>query len=252
MNDYVGKANTAEGNGLWAYLDLDDAARYYIVMEMLSHTESYHGSTYLFRDRGEGQKWHFSPIWDMGNAFNGDPQQFFFNCDSYGNTWIPSLVCNSKFMDKVKKTWEWFMKHEYGDFMSDIDTYCSTIAAAAKADHARWANVNPPADGQSVCDNSDIEARKNAAKNHINTKINWLKGQWGNFSNSFYAEAERDDTDPAPLPDYAHTGIEDITAPDAADAPAVYYNLQGIRVANPTRGQLYIRTQAGQSKTIVF
>ena len=37
-------------------MDLDDAVRYYIVEELISHTESYHGSTYLFRDRGEGEE----------------------------------------------------------------------------------------------------------------------------------------------------------------------------------------------------
>jgi len=50
----------AKNNDLWRYIDLDDAARYYIVMEILDHWEAYHGSTYLFRDFGHGKKWHFS------------------------------------------------------------------------------------------------------------------------------------------------------------------------------------------------
>lgn len=61
MNDAVGE----NSDDLWSYLDLDDAARYYLVEEIVSHTESYHGSTYLFRDSGEGEKWHFSPLWDL-------------------------------------------------------------------------------------------------------------------------------------------------------------------------------------------
>lgn len=44
----------ANNDDLWRYLDLDDAARYYIVMEIIDHWEAYHGSTYLFRDFGAG------------------------------------------------------------------------------------------------------------------------------------------------------------------------------------------------------
>lgn len=243
MNQYVGKANATEGNILWAYLDLDDAARYYIIMEILSHTESYHGSTYLFRDRGEGQKWHFSPIWDMGNAFNGSTSDFFFNCDPYGNTWIPSICLNARFQDKVRETWKWFMSACYSDFMQDIDTYCNTIAAAARADHERWGNVNPPVNGQAVQDNTDMNSRKNAAKEKINRKINWLRSQWGDYSTGLFAEPKRDGTKAAPLPDYATSGIEGITSEDASGSPATYFNLQGIRVSNPTPGAIYIRRQ---------
>ncbi|MDE7136041.1 MAG: CotH kinase family protein, partial [Muribaculaceae bacterium] len=74
MNDFVG-ANSDE---LWSYLDLDDAARYYLAREIVSDVEAYHGSTYLFRDNGQNQKWHFSPIWDCGNAFNGRTDKFFY------------------------------------------------------------------------------------------------------------------------------------------------------------------------------
>ncbi|MDE5975699.1 MAG: CotH kinase family protein, partial [Muribaculaceae bacterium] len=90
MNDAVG----ANSDDLWRYMDIDDAARYYIVEEIISHYEAYHGSTYLFRDFGEGQKWHFSPLWDCGNAFRGPTNDFFYNNGPFGNTWISSLRCN--------------------------------------------------------------------------------------------------------------------------------------------------------------
>ncbi|MDE7109392.1 MAG: CotH kinase family protein, partial [Muribaculaceae bacterium] len=44
MNDAVG----ANSDDLWTLMDIDDAARYYIVEEIISHYEAYHGSTYLF------------------------------------------------------------------------------------------------------------------------------------------------------------------------------------------------------------
>ena len=50
------------------------------------------------------------------------------------------------------------------------------------------------------------------------------------------------------------TGEAGIKAPavDASDAPAVFYNLQGMEIANPTAGQIYIVKQGGKvSKQII-
>lgn len=252
MNNLVGKANTSEGDALWSYLDLDDAARYYLVEEICSHTESYHGSTYLFRDRGEGQKWHFSPLWDMGNAFNGSTDAFFYDCDLFGNTWIPSLRQNEKFNAKVRETWKWFMSSCYQGLMNDIDEYVSIISEAAKADKARWDGQPTPANGQPVVDNSDMNAKKQVVVNHLNSKINWLKNQFGDYA-GVYAEPERDTTPAAKLPDYAVTGIEDIEDIEADNnAAPVYYNLQGIRVASPAAGSIYIEVRGSQSRKVTF
>lgn len=47
------------------------------------------------------------------------------------------------------------------------------------------------------------------------------------------------------------TGILDITSPDA-DAPVEYYNLQGVRVADPAPGQVVIRRQGSSAiKTVI-
>ncbi|MCM1067449.1 MAG: hypothetical protein NC418_07755 [Muribaculaceae bacterium] len=47
------------------------------------------------------------------------------------------------------------------------------------------------------------------------------------------------------------TGVDAVDVVDEADAPAVYYNLQGVRVANPERG-LYIKVQGSKSTKIVL
>lgn len=46
------------------------------------------------------------------------------------------------------------------------------------------------------------------------------------------------------------TGIEDIV--DDANAEAVYYNLQGIRVANPEHGKVYIRVSGRTAEKVVY
>lgn len=44
-----------------------------------------------------------------------------------------------------------------------------------------------------------------------------------------------------------YTGIEDITVDE--NAPVEYFNLQGVRVANPENG-LYIRRQGGKATKV--
>lgn len=239
MNHAIG----TNDNNIWAYIDLDDAARYYLVTEILSHVEAYHGSTYLFRDRGEGQKWHFSPLWDMGNAFVGPTDGFFYDHDPYGNTWIPSMRCNAAFNQKVSDTWKWFMSNRFDGLFDDIDTYVSHISAAAVADRLRWKDAPVPWGGVDVSDNSNMEARRQAVVNHLNAKINWLKSQFGDYTAGTYTEPERDNTPAAPLPGDL-SGIENVSANSPTPEPH-YYNLQGLRVLNPAKGYYIERTNTG-------
>lgn len=251
MNDAIGRND----NVIWSYLDLDDAARYYLVNEIVSHVESYHGSTYLFRDRNltndDQQKWHFSPLWDMGNAFNGRTDEFLYNCDPFGNTWITSLRENQKFNDKVKATWLWFMQNKYSGIEKDIEEYVGHLAEAAKADRARWKYEPSPAGGSSVADNSDIQSKKLEVLAHLDSKIKWLKGKFGNYESGTYSEPERDTTPAAPLPNYVTTGLDSIEM-DNIPGVVEYYNLQGMKVSKPMRGEIYIIRQGNRSyKAIV-
>ena len=245
MNNYVG----ANDDRLWSYIDLDDAARYYLVEEIVSHTESYHGSTYLFRDYGDGQKWHFSPLWDFGNAFNGHTDDFFYNCDPYGNTWIPSMRENEKFNDKVKETWMWFMSSEYDGLEDDINEFIGHLGEAAKADYARWNGQPVPGGGQPVADNRDLEGKKKDVINHLNSKISWLKRQFGDYTGGAYPEPERDTTVAAELPKEVSTGIDSIEYidPEVLDGNADFYTLQGIPVKNPVPGTVYIIVSGGKA-----
>ena len=249
MNNAIG----SNSDKTWSYLDLDDAARYYIVNEVISHTESYHGSTYLFRDRGEGQKWHFSPLWDAGNAFNGSTDNFFYDpyVTSFGNTWIPSLRANKRFNDKVRETWLWFMQNEYEGLENDMEEFIDHLKSAAQSDYKRWHNEPVPSGGQQVADNRDLGSKFNEVRNHLRSKINWLKNIFGDYTAGIFDEPERDDTEAAPLPEYATSGVENIITGDS-DAPAEYFNLQGIRVNNPKPGEIYIIRQGGRSFKAIF
>lgn len=248
MNNFIG----LNSDSLWSYLDIDDAVRYYIVEEIISHTEAYHGSTYLFRDRGEGQKWHFSPLWDCGNAFNGPTEDFFYRHAPYGSTWIPSIRLNETFNERLEETWLWFMSSRYEGLEQDMDEYSALIADASKCDRKRWKNARrPDTDGaQDVADNSDMPSRLKYVKNHLSRKIDWLKSRFGNFPSSPVLEPERDTTPAAPLPDYAVAAVENV-AVDSNDGPVLYFNLQGIAVEHPASG-VFIRRQGATATTILI
>ncbi|MDE6157545.1 MAG: CotH kinase family protein [Muribaculaceae bacterium] len=240
MNDAVGDCR----DELWSYLDLDDAVRYYLVEEILSHVEAYHGSTYLFRDRGEGQKWHFSPLWDCGNAFNGPTDDFFYRHAPFGCTWIASMRENERFNDKVKDTWRWFMSTAFNGLYDDIDAYVSHIAEAAKCDRSRWAGEAAPAGGLPVCDNSDMDSRKTEVIGHLNAKIEFLKSQFGHWGDATYQEPVRDNTPAAALPEYLSSAVDNVSVEaSVADGDDVYYDLAGRRIVNPATG-VYIHNNS--------
>lgn len=247
MNSLVG----SNSDDLWAYIDMDDLARYYLVEEIISHTEAFHGSTYMFRDRGEGQKWHFSPLWDCGNAFNGSTSGHFYIGSPFGNTWIPSIMMNDTFRRKVKETWMWFMANKFDGLYNDINEYAANIKKAAAADRVRWADAPLPDSGNAspVADNTDMDRRRNEVKAHLGAKIEWMKQQFGDYTTTVTPEPARDTTAPAPLPDYVAGAIEDISAGSAVDAPAPveYYNPQGIRLSKPAPGTLHIEKRGTQA-----
>lgn len=246
INDAVGKCD--KDNTLWSYVDLDDAARYYIVREMTSDVEAFHGSTYLFRDRGADQKWHFSPIWDCGNAFNGPTNDFFFYHSPFGNTWIGSFYMNNAFVEKVKETWKWFAGNKFDGFYEGLTTYANSLKAAARKDRERWAGVTPPSGGSDVVDNIDMDNRLSGVKDHLSQKMQWLNQQWGNPVAGM-AEPARDTTPAAPLPSYVEVGIKTIV--NDANAPVEYYDLMGRRVAAPIQGAITIEKRGSSVQKVI-
>lgn len=244
MNDLIGE----NSDDLWQYLDLDDAARYYIVCEIMSHVEAFHGSTYLFRDRGEDQKWHFSPLWDFGNGFNGPTDGYIYDHAPFGMTWVGSMTYNEKFIDKVRETWKWFMSNRFDGIYEDMEQICNHLEDAAKSDHGRWNGQPVPYNGIAVVDNSDLKNRLRSAREHLERKIDWLEGQFGDY-NGEYREPERDSTPAAPLPEFLT--VNSISAIDIPEIKGELYNLQGVPVANPQPGNIYIRLSGDHASKIM-
>lgn len=210
-----------QSDELWKYVDMDALARFYIVQEITDNYESFHGSCYLYRDMGEGQKWMFGPVWDFGSAFNYDKEQYLYKGREWHNHWIPEICKFPKFMDRVKEIWQWLHYYKYDSVYDYATEFANHITEAAKNDAERW---NDKGYG-----NKDMAGRLRRIKERLTDTEKWLVKQWGEGKATSVESVE--------------TGLS---------SEAVYYNLQGMRVEKPVKGQVYILVQGGKSKKVML
>lgn len=180
-------------------VDFDILARYYITQEIVDDGESFHGSCYLNRNRGEQCKWMFGPVWDFGNAFmRRSTNQFIWQNPPFHQVWIGAIYKFPAFQAKVKEIWGWYLGFGPDALEKTLTDYIDKIAVAAQYDAARWPQYGNP----------DVKARYAEIWSLIQGKTDWLKTQWG-----------------------SQAGIETIQ-PDTPtpDAPTDVYTLQGIKI----------------------
>jgi len=160
-----GDKNAAE---LWQYLDMDALAKFYIVQEIMDNYESFHGSCYLYREKGEGEKWKFGPVWDFGSSFNRSKDRYLFEGDVWHNHWIPQICQFPAFMKRVKEIWK-----EFYPQINNVYTFTAEqltlLKSAAVADANRWAEYSG---------NKDLQKRINNVNTWLQSTVAWLNEQW--------------------------------------------------------------------------
>ena len=161
---------------LWGMLDVDEAAKYYLVQEIMEDCESYHGSCYLYKDRdinGQQAKWFFGPVWDFGNAYNRHRELWIYEAPSFAQYWIGQIAQWPEFQVKVKEYWYIYYHSLINDTRSQITSFSNLISSAAVQDANKWRGT------QNYCDNSNLTNRKNDFLDKFNWRINWLYSQLG-------------------------------------------------------------------------
>lgn len=161
---------------LKSLIDLKEAAKYYLVQEIMEDCESYHGSCYLYKERdrnGQIEKWKFGPVWDFGNAYNRMQERWIYDMPIWPQYWIGQLATWPEFQQAVKEQW-WIFYHNYKDQVrTQVGSFASLISDAAKNDAAVWRNT------LNYCDNSDMTSRTSDFLGRYDWRIQWLYGQWG-------------------------------------------------------------------------
>ena len=164
-------------------LDLTDAARFYLVQEIMEDCESYHGSCFLYKDRDSlspvthhlsPSKWHFGPVWDFGNAYNRNQERFIYDHPTFSQIWIEQLCHHDLFCERVQQLWYQY-RQGHSSVLARLDAFASEISSAAKRDAQRWSGANAH-----TCDN--VPKRKKEFISRMNQRLDWLYSQWGEGS----------------------------------------------------------------------
>lgn len=188
QRNYIENQMNGLNNAIWGSsfsdlnnrLDLDEAAKFYLVQEIMEDCESYHGSCFLYKDRdrnGVVDKWKFGPVWDFGNAYDrhnwGGPETWIYDSPSFAQYWIGQLATWPEFQKKTKENWYVFYHDKKDQVLAQLTTFVNTIAQAAKNDAEVWKNTS------NYRDNSDIQSKKDQFFSYFNWRVNWLYSQWG-------------------------------------------------------------------------
>ncbi len=158
---------------LWQYLDMDALAKFYIVQEIMDNYESFHGSCYLYREKGDGQKWKFGPVWDFGSSFNRNKDRYLFEGDVWHNHWIPEICKFPAFMARVKEIWKEFYP-QFNNIYAFTADQLTLLKSAAVSDANRWPDYSGNKDLQKCINNVNTWLKNSAA---------WLNEQWKSNGN---------------------------------------------------------------------
>lgn len=153
-------------------VDFDVLARYFIANQLMLDMESFHGSCYLNRQRGETEKWKFGPVWDFGNAFSqgrGDNPRFIFDHPEFSQHWIGEFYAMPAFVEAVKGVWKEFLNGGPESLESAVEYRAGQIDVAAAADARRWPQYA----------HSDVGVQADRLLGWLRNSVNWLKKQWG-------------------------------------------------------------------------
>lgn len=167
MNEAIYSTN--KNSTVWEnHIDINTLARFYLVQELMDNAESFHGSCYLYKDKGVDQ-WFFGPVWDFGNSFRRGTDKFIYTDSPFGQTWIGEIAKYPRFQAEVKRLWKEFKGNQYPQLASFVDNFTNQISVAAQYDAQRWPQYG----------NANVSNGKNSMMSYLNRKSNWLVQQWG-------------------------------------------------------------------------
>ena len=155
------------------YIDIDALARFYVIHEVLDNEESFSGSCYWSKERGEDTKMVFGPVWDFGNCFTLYQQQgckfiYDYETTGFGHHWIKEIAKFPRFQNAIMPHWRNYRDNIYPELDAYIAQYVNGIATAIDTDKNRWT------EGYS----SNLLYKKNTYFAWITNKYNFLCEQW--------------------------------------------------------------------------
>lgn len=183
MTDFLIQADSAiynpdKSSTEWEqYIDMDSLAIYYLIMEAVDNPESFSGSCYFHKQRGDSTKLIFGPFWDGGSSFVRYTPTYEFNQFIYDEPpayvhqrWIAEIAKFPRFQDCVRRHWQRFYDEVYPTIDAFLDEFAAKIEIAGCYDYIRWPQYNGEGTTRRI---------NSALKPYFHTKVEWLQSQWG-------------------------------------------------------------------------
>lgn len=189
-------------------VDLPSLARFYVLQELMDGYESFHGSCYMYRDRGEDKKWMWGPVWDFGSTFNRmDRGELIYENPAWGQTWIAEIVKFTDFQNAYKDIFKDFVLNDLDDLLVYLDGFADIIDDAAKSDFARWGGKGYGAD--------DVNGRLSTIKSYLRARIDLLKKRWNieglpSLSSGIYLRGEHNGWGATPEYEFLTTDVKNV------------------------------------------
>ena len=189
ITEFLSQTNNAiytadKSNTEWEkYIDIDSLACFYIVDEIIDDIESFNGSCFMYKHKGDSTKLIFGPVWDMGQSFERtnlteaiDFNYFIYENDRFQSHWIKEIAKFPQFQDVVRQHWRAFYGSGFNGLDIDqlIDEHVSSIRQAWSCHTQRWSRWS----------GYDIDKAAALYKTNIQNKISWLNSQWGSQSSN--------------------------------------------------------------------
>ena len=171
--------NAIQGNDeadLQRMLDIREAAKFYLVQEIMEDCESYHGSCFLYKDRdslGVADKWKFGPVWDFGNAYDRHAERWIYDGPTFDQYWIGAMAEFPAFQRAVAEQWWEYWHHHKDEVREAVGAFAAKISVAAKNDAKVWNGT------RGYNDNSNMGNKLSEYYYRYDWRINWLYSQWG-------------------------------------------------------------------------
>ncbi|MBR3348702.1 MAG: CotH kinase family protein, partial [Solobacterium sp.] len=133
-----------DGTGYREYMDLESAAKYWLMNEASKNSDGYGtGSTYIYKKRdtdGAVGKIYWGPLWDFDYGYDR-----VYNREGFtpGGEWVVPMFCDREeggFVEEVRKHWP-VLKQAMSELIADggiIDQYYEETRASAEQDRKIW------------------------------------------------------------------------------------------------------------------
>lgn len=172
---------TYNGKHFSEYMDLDSAAKYYVVQEFSKNGDAYLStSTYLYKPRNG--KLYWGPLWDFDYVAWGQDDYAIETVEGWTCNemlWFSELFKNEEFYKKVELYWNEFREllKEASKDGGQIDRYAAELELSQRYNFEKWGLKKQ---GDIEEENTENNARYTYSdevtqlKNWINGRIDWV------------------------------------------------------------------------------